>query len=40
MQGHIEKLGDSKRRLIYQMLSESIHATHHKEETLQHHSHS
>ena len=34
MQGHIEKLGDSNRRLIYQMLSESIHATHHKEETL------
>jgi predicted short-subunit dehydrogenase-like oxidoreductase (DUF2520 family) len=40
MQGHIEKLGDSKRRLIYQMLSESIRATHHKEETLQYHSHS
>lgn len=34
MQGHTEILGDTRRRHIYQMLSESIRATHHKEETL------
>ena len=34
MQGHTEMLGDTRRRHIYQMLSESIRATHHKEETL------